>query len=253
MKILAVDDERPMLRLLEEAISTAAPDAQVYAFQSSLEAAEYAKNMPIDVAFLDVKMPALDGFSLAKRLKELNNNVNIIFVTGYSDYTQEAFDIYASGYVMKPVDSKIISEQLNNLRYSTAPSVQPNVHIRCFDGFGVFVDGRPILMTQAKAKELLAYLVHRQGAPVTNGEIAGILWEGREYDVSLKSHTRVIISQLSRQLENEGIRDIMLRAWNNTAIDVSKISCDYYDYLAGDHETPQGKYLYEYKWASPAQ
>lgn len=54
------------------------------------------------MAFLDIDMRGTNGMELAKRLKENQPKINIIFVTGYSEYMGDAFSIHASGYVLKP-------------------------------------------------------------------------------------------------------------------------------------------------------
>lgn len=119
MHILAVDDELRGINMLCRAIEKAAPNEALVCFQKPLEALDYARNSPVDVAFLDVKMPELDGLGLAIQLKALHPKVNIIFVTGHSEYTNDAFALHASGYVHKPVSPKAVREQMDNLRFTT--------------------------------------------------------------------------------------------------------------------------------------
>lgn len=124
MNILAVDNERWALAQLADSIKEVVPDAHVSSFNKPLNALEYAQGADIDVAFLDIRMPALDGLGLAERLKELNPQVNIIFVTGYGEYIVEAMKLHASGFVDKPVTPYAVQEQMENLLH-TFPVVQP--------------------------------------------------------------------------------------------------------------------------------
>lgn len=117
MNIIAVDDEKYALDLLYEAISEALPEVVPACFGRAAEALAYAREHRVDVAFLDVQMKEMDGLALAQELTEIRPNTNIIFVTGYSDYLEEAFQLYASGYVRKPVLAARIKREINNLRF----------------------------------------------------------------------------------------------------------------------------------------
>ncbi|MDL2318036.1 response regulator [Eubacteriales bacterium OttesenSCG-928-A19] len=252
MNIIAVDDERRSLRMLEKALDQIAPEAEIHGFTSAGEALAYAGEHRIDVAFLDIMMGGMDGLLLAKRLKSLYDRTNIIFVTGYSQYAGSAFDLHASGYLMKPVNPQRVREELENLRSPVVAQPMPRIRVQCFGSFGVFVDGRPLQFTRAKPRELLAYLVHKQGAAVTNGQIASILWEKKADTLSVQSNTRNVIAQLMQLLRDADAEDAIVKARNSTAINLPRISCDYYDYLLGKPEAINayvGEYLSDYSWA----
>ena len=97
MHIIAVDDEPLALGLLVRSIQEACPAAQISAFQSGQEALQFLESNRCDVAFLDIHMRGIDGLTLAKKIKELNPKCNLIFVTGYSEYTGDALSMHASG------------------------------------------------------------------------------------------------------------------------------------------------------------
>ena len=84
MNIIAVDDEQGALNLLQDAITTAVPNAQVYCFLDPRKALEMMKKEPCEVAFLDIQMRRMNGIILARQLKEIYPKINIVFVTGYS-------------------------------------------------------------------------------------------------------------------------------------------------------------------------
>ncbi len=110
MKIFAADDERYSLKQLEQAIREMAPQADVAAFQDPEELLEYATEHSCDVAFLDIEMGAVSGIEVAKQLKFLYPAVNIVFVTAYSQYLQDAFKLHANGYLMKPIKKEEVAE-----------------------------------------------------------------------------------------------------------------------------------------------
>ena len=71
---------------------------------------EYADQSDWDILLLDIEMGALDGVSLAKELRRENETVQIVFITGYSDYISEGYEVSALHYLMKPVgEEKLFS------------------------------------------------------------------------------------------------------------------------------------------------
>lgn len=64
----------------------------------------FAEDQSFDILLLDIQMPAMDGVALAKEIRKENDILQIIFITGYSDYIAEGYDVSALHYLMKPVD-----------------------------------------------------------------------------------------------------------------------------------------------------
>ena len=126
------------------------------------------------------------------------------------------------------------------------------VTVKTFGDFEVFVNDCPIEFQRSKAKELLAYLVDRKGSSVTTERIAAILFEEKNYDRNVKNMTTTIISSLRKTLKKYGIEDILIKSWNQIAINVDKIKCDAYDFEKFDLiaiNSYKGDYMYGYSWA----
>ena len=81
MKILLVDDEELQLLRLENIVKKVLPDDELLAYSNPKKAYDDNIENEIDIAFLDIEMPQINGISLAKKLKKLNPKINIIFVT----------------------------------------------------------------------------------------------------------------------------------------------------------------------------
>ena len=96
MKILIVDDENLQLMRSEESVKKVLKDSEVFSYTNPLKAFEENKGKQIDIAFLDIEMPGLNGIMLAKKLKIANPKINIIFVTAYDNYAREAMTMHAS-------------------------------------------------------------------------------------------------------------------------------------------------------------
>ena len=145
MRIMCVDDEPLMLQMLELAVREAKPDADIETFDEPEDLLEAAKKDGCDVAFLDIHMGGMTGVELAKELKAVNPKMNIIFVTGFSEYTGDAMRLRASGYIMKPVTTEAVKEELDELRFPIVPKENALLKVQCFGNFDVFTpDGKPI-------------------------------------------------------------------------------------------------------------
>ncbi len=70
----------------------------------------YAEKKDYDILLLDIEMGAMDGVAMAKKLRLDNDTVQIVFITGYSDYISEGYEVAALHYLMKPVkEDKLFS------------------------------------------------------------------------------------------------------------------------------------------------
>ena len=251
MKIIAVDDEELALSNLMFAIEQVRPDAEIIGFQNPKEAFDYLSVNTVDVAFLDIEMGELSGIALAKKCKDLCPTVNIIFVTGYSQYTMDALRLHVSGYLMKPVRADELQTELANLRHPL-PLSGKRVRIQTFGSFEVFVEGKPLRVPRAKCKECLAYLVDRRGADVTITQLSSVLWEDKPYDRNMQKNAHKVVSDLIKSLQEADAGDILYKTPSHIAIDTASVDCDYFRAIAGDMawmNTFTGEYMSNYSWA----
>ncbi len=243
LNILLVDDERLNLDNLDYVLECVVPSAPRVGFYKASQALEYIQTHPVDVAFLDINMRGIDGITMAKILQDINPNVNIIFCTGYSEYAMDALDLNFSGYLMKPVTEDKVRKALENLRHPLEP--EKRVKFRCFGNFEVFCDGAPIWFKYNRTKELLAYLVDRNGTSVSLKELSAVLFE----DYMHRSYMYQIRLDLVSTLEQLGIDDILLQSRGYLGINKEKVSCDYYDYLDSKVPPPIQEYMTQYSFS----
>ena len=248
MRVLLVDDEELQLLRLTEAVKSALPDEkEVLSYTNPVLAWEENKKTPVDVAFLDIDMPVINGIMLAKKLKTVNPQLNVIFVTAYNNYALDAYKLHASGYVTKPVNVDKIKEELEGLRYPVELARTKNLQVKCFGNFEVFKDGVPVKFSRTKSKELFAYLVDREGAAVNVNELNAILWEEDK-----KSYFRNLIADLQASLKAVGAQEVFIKRRNECFIDPTKIDCDAYEYRKNNPDAIRmyrGEYMTQYSWA----
>lgn len=247
---LVVDDEILVLKNLQRTLGEAVSNCEIRCFSSSHEAiTEITQNDYIpDVALLDIEMPGLNGLELAKRIRQYAPTTKIIFTTGYEHFAVDAFKIHANGYLLKPITKERIQEELSFMNL-LAPK---RVCIQCFGNFDIFVDGNRVTFARSKAKELLAYLVHKQGSECTIKELSAVLFEDRSYDIRTQNYMQKIISVLVKTFQAFGLSDVIIKNYNSISIDRAQVECDYYNFLSENHpSTPQylGEYMAQYSWA----
>lgn len=250
MRLLIVDDEHLILGEMEELLMKMIPGCCTRACLTEKKALQYASEEAFDIAFLDIELGHSNGIMLAKRLKEMQPDVKIIFVTSYPQYAVDAFAIHATGYLLKPVRKEDIKRELTFI-YGDA-TFEKKLRVKTFGGFEVHAKGGQLVFKRTKAKELLAYLIERRGYSVNIRQVCAVLFGDTPYDRNQKSYFHMIMADLRNTLQEADAEDILVHSRNSFAIDVEKIDCDYYRFLAGDAEAVnmyQGEFLPQYSWA----
>lgn len=135
LRALAVDDERPSL---EELLYLLNADPRIGTAEGAGDATEALRRInralesgpggpeAIDVVFLDIHMPGLDGLDLARLLTGFANPPLVVFVTAHEDFAVQAFDLKAVDYVLKPVRKERLAEAVRRaaeLRETAAPRI----------------------------------------------------------------------------------------------------------------------------------
>lgn len=252
MNIIVADDERLAMENMLSLLRKLEPDAEITGFTETDDVFEYIENNHVDIAFLDIEMGEYNGIELAKKCKDIAPYLNIIFVTGYSEYMIDAFRLHASGYLVKPVRSADLKAELDNLRHPPEYKPKCRIRIQTFGFFEVFVDSVPLKFTRTKCKECLAYLIDRRGARVTYAELAAVLWEDCAYDQAVQNNTQKIVSDLAKTLREIDLEKLIIRSRQDIAVDTTLVDCDYYAVLEGDMarlNTFMGEYMSNYSWA----
>ena len=250
MKIIIVDDEKHAINTLKRNLVGLVDENNITTFDRSINALEYIKDNDVDIAFLDIEMPEINGIDLAKQIKKFKPKVNVIFCTGYSEYMQQAIKLHASGYLLKPADKDKVKEAMDDLLYPIDP-IKNHFYAKTFGNFDFYVDGVPLKFARSKSKELLAYLISLQGATANRKEISAILFED-EYNLKTQNYLTKIYKELIESLELVGAKNLVRKGYNTYWVDVSLFSSDLFDYTKGDPQainSYNGEFMNQYEWA----
>ena len=247
MIAIAVDDEVLMLGALVAAIEASPDIREVSKFSDCDQALEFAKENPIDVAFLDINMRGMGGLALAERIIAERPSCKIVFCTGYQEYAIPAFKLHASGYLMKPVSAEDVQGEIDNIK--GVLKKEKLLTIKCFGNFEVYAKNEKVVFKRLKTKELLAFLVDRNGAGMTAKQICAVLFPDDTDDNKNSSYLRQLILDLKNTLKSVGAEAVLCHETPCYRVDTNMIKCDYITHLETGKPEFRGEYMMQYSWA----
>ncbi|WP_072724176.1 LytR/AlgR family response regulator transcription factor [Tepidibacter thalassicus] len=115
MNCIIVDDEYPSKEELKYFIKNFSDINILKEFDNGVDALKYIEDNKVDIIFLDINMPNLDGMSLGRIISKFEYKPKIIFITAYKEYAIEAFEIEAFDYILKPYSEDRIVTILKKL------------------------------------------------------------------------------------------------------------------------------------------
>ncbi|MEZ8204082.1 LytR/AlgR family response regulator transcription factor [Vibrio splendidus] len=132
---IIADDEALLRHHLDKSLAEVWPELEIVSkAQNGLEAMQSIQQLKPDVAFLDIRMPELDGISLAKQLNKLDSPPLIVFITAYDEYAVKAFEHNAMDYLLKPINEERllatcqkVQARLSSSQKTGNPPEQPDI------------------------------------------------------------------------------------------------------------------------------
>ena len=166
LRIAICDDEtdaRDALRFQLEKILIEDAEEIVYEFSLGTNAASWLANHPgeIDLLFLDVEMKGLNGMETAEKIRTFDEQILIVFVTGYSDYVFDGYLVGALDYLMKPVSGEKLRQLIGRIRARYAQEESHTFTLKNMDGTWRFrlcdilffySDRRKVMLVTAKGE-----------------------------------------------------------------------------------------------------
>lgn len=139
LRIAICDDEesaRDSLRIQLEKIMDDADDEIVYEFSNARTCVNWLTAHPgeVDLLFLDVEMEKENGLSAAKKIRAVTQNLLIVFVTGYTDYVFDGYQVDALDYLVKPPAAEKLGNVLNRAKRLLAPQSEQYFVLKNTDG-----------------------------------------------------------------------------------------------------------------------
>lgn len=128
-RIAIVEDETPHAELLKQHIESwrrqqGMRDIQVRHFCHASAFLFAWEEESYDMIFLDIQMPGINGMETARKIRETDSKVKLVFTTGITDYLQEGYEVEATRYLLKPITQEKVWQCLDKLLQEPASSPQ---------------------------------------------------------------------------------------------------------------------------------
>src|SRR5690625_2268014 len=234
MRIILIDDEPLALEFLVRQINKINHVEVVEKF-TYFDLKRYKSLLKeIDLVFLDIEMPGVNGLELAEKIIEVNPSLSIVFVTGYNEYAVQAFELNALDYLLKPVQldrlQKTLERARSNINQMERPlsgesTLQINVcgelTFKQANGSSKIVKWRT-----TKAQELFLYLLHHAGKTVRKSILAELLWPDFEQDKAYSQlytaiyHIRKTLAKYKEYFSIKNIQEGYALIMKNSKIDI---------------------------------
>lgn len=192
MKVLIVDDEPAMLLVLKRMLSKMEGVELVGSFQSAAEALEFVRGRDVDLAILDIMISADNGLELARSMRSIRAELDIVFTTSHAEFALHAYDVYPLDYLVKPISrmrlTQTITRAINGRNSMSDSSGDPssNRSPGVMESLGVSTPITPLTLREIEVLRAIA-------AGWSNEEIA----ERLQISLStVKVHVRHVFAKL---------------------------------------------------------
>lgn len=249
MNAIIIDDESYCSDYLEMMCMQIKNLTIASVFSDAYQALSYLESHAVDLVFMDIELPGLNGMDAYRQMRLLRPHLGVIFVTGYEEYALEAFQVDALSYLLKPCNLSELEHAVEKACKFLPPTQR--VQIQTFGRFQLMIDGEAYHFSNGKAKELLALAIDKKGGIVTMEQAVDLLWEDHPYDEAVKQLYRKAVICLNQLCKDKGL-DFFVSNRGSCHILPSRLECDYYKLLEGSPDSARifyGEYLLDYSWA----
>jgi len=276
MKIILIDDEYLSLNFLEQLLHKMGNVQIVGKYMDPFEGKEAIFQQEVDVVFLDIHLPEINGIALAEQILEKKPKLQIIFVTAYDDYAIQAFELNALDYLLKPIGTERILKTWGRIQDRVPAQTVDNVsfnqplQIKLFRQLSIETEDQQstfIRWRTSSAQELFLYLLQHRGQLVRKSVMVDLLWPDTDTSKTYSQlytavyHIRKILQRFEPHIKLENVMEGYILSLENVQVDVDEWekhlralppltdkTIDEYEKLMAAYT---GDYLqeYEYWWA----
>lgn len=234
LRAMIVDDEELSVQRLSRLLSESGKVSECHTFLTPMDAYEFARtnSRSIDIAFLDISMPDMDGMELSGLLQDLDGTIEIVFVTSYDEYAVRAFELSALDYLLKPATAERLGKTLDKIQGKREPvEAGTSLEVRLLGGLRIFRSdegGRAsVKLRSPKTEELFALLIC--SGTVSREEIADTLWSGADPDKAFRN-LNTNLYYIRKALGEDKERPVLVTGGHNEIrIEENGLFCDLYE------------------------
>jgi two-component system, OmpR family, response regulator ArlR len=202
LKILIVEDEKRLAKLLKDAISDSF--YSVVIAKDGIEGLKKFKSFKPDIVITDIMMPFCDGLEMTQQIKELDENLPIIILSAYSDKEKllKAIEIGISKYFIKPFDPEEVIEHINKIApklYKQKRNILKENFIFDNNSMNLYKDGVLIVLSK-REKEFFYFMIKNKNILVLTKDIKKKLWQEDVSDERLRTFVKRLRIKTSKDI-----------------------------------------------------
>lgn len=232
-RVILIDDEESALDILEILLKQIGNVEIAGRYVNPQEALEEIRRDIPDAVFLDIEMPGMNGIELAEQILDINETVEVIFITAYNEYAVKAFEIHSLDYILKPVLKERLKKTMDRLiriksQHQQEEKKEQFLSIKCFGNFEVSINEKKkesLKWKTSKVKEVCAYLVHNKGNHVERDSIIEAVWPNTDYEKA-KINLYTTISYLRKTFLAAGYNNIIEQNQNGYKMNLKEVFLD---------------------------
>ncbi|WP_069650565.1 LytR/AlgR family response regulator transcription factor [Caloranaerobacter ferrireducens] len=116
IKIVIADDDENVRYILKSYLKQIKGIELIAEAATGKELLNFIYKMKPDVVMTDIRMPDMSGLDVAKIIREIDEALSLVFITSYDEYMSEAFDVYATDYIQKPIQKERLVKTLEYIK-----------------------------------------------------------------------------------------------------------------------------------------
>ncbi len=236
MKAIIVDDEKSMLLIMRKMLAKLQEVEIAGIFQDTGDAFRFLKDNPVDLIFVDIRMPEESGLEFARRIAADSIPGALVFLTSYKEYALEAYDVCAFDYIMKPIDqerlTRTVRRAMQRHELKEPDSSRPSGRLSVYGMGGLELrngSGEPVQLNSSKCAELLSFLLLHHHHSISKWRIMEEVFRGMPPH-NAEAYLNTTVYKLRRVLEAQGAAEVIITHNEGYSIDTKAFYVDFLDF-----------------------
>lgn len=236
MKVIVIDDEKVMHLVMTRLLSEMSGIELVGCYQNAARALEIVRQRDIDLVFIDMMIGQDHGLDVARQLRAVHSEIDIVFVTSHKEFAIDAFDSYPLDYIVKPVSKSRLEQTMmraaSRARGRAAMTDSPTgptgkLNVRALGGMEVRSEqAGPAKWISKKSMELFAYLLMHRGRAVSKSRIIEDLYTDMP-EKNAATYINTSVYQLRKTLHAFGLKDIVVHSQDQYWLLLDQLEIDF--------------------------
>lgn len=232
VKVLILDDEQAMHTIMKQMLARIEGVELIGCFLKPANAIDFVRKEAADLAFIDIKIGRENGLQVARELRAIASDLDIVFVTSHKEYALESFDAYPLDYIVKPVSRSRLEQTIaraveRKVQSGEEDESVPRLQVKVLGRFELHdMQGRTVRWMSRKSAELCAYLLFNRGQFVAKARIIEEVFP----DMPIKNaetYLNTTVYQLRKALTPLGMKAIVQSFNEQYRLEMKDVEADF--------------------------